>query len=255
MKTTIEKIKNMKNNQKISMLTAYDFPTAKIMDGIVDMILVGDSLGMVVLGYENTLNVTMDDMVRHTSAVVRGTEKSLVIGDLPVGSYENSGDSINNSKKLLDAGADCVKIENQNEIAEILVKEGIEVMGHVGLTPQTVTNFKVQGKDEENAEKIIEEAIALEKAGCFSIVLECVPIELAKKITHELKIPTIGIGAGPECDGQVLVSSDMLGLFTEFKPKFVKRFGKIAEEMKEAFEQYNNEVKEGKFTSDEESFH
>ena len=237
------------------MLTAYDFPSASIMDGIVDMILVGDSLGMVVLGYENTLKVAMQDMIRHTEAVGRAVKTSLLIGDLPVNSYSNEEDAIKNSKKLIEAGADCVKIENQHEIANALVKEGIEVMGHVGLTPQTVTNFKVQGKDKETANKIIEEAKALEKAGCFSIVLECVPADLAKKITGEISIPTIGIGAGSYCDGQVLVMHDILGLFEKFKPKFVKRYANIAEEMRKAFMQYNKEVKEGKFPSDEFSFH
>lgn len=237
------------------MLTAYDFPTADIMDGIVDMILVGDSLGMVVLGYENTQKVTMQDMIRHTEAVARAVKSSLLIGDLPVNSYNNKEDAIQNAKKLIKAGADCVKIENQHKIAEALVNAGIETMGHVGLTPQTVTNFKVQGKDEETANRIIEEGKKLEKAGCFSIVLECVPIDLAKKITESIKIPTIGIGAGPYCDGQVLVMHDILGLFEKFKPKFVKRYANIAEEMRKAFIQYNKEVKEGKFPSDEFSFH
>ena len=255
MKTTTEKIKSMKNNEKISMLTAYDFPTAGIMDSIVDMILVGDSLGMVVLGYENTLNVKMEDMVRHTEAVARAVKNSLMVGDLPANSYDNEEDAIENSKKLLKAGADCVKIENQHEIAQALVKENIEVMGHVGLTPQTITDFKVQGKDKEAEDKIINEAIALEKAGCFSIVLECVPVDLAKKISEQLTIPTIGIGAGPDCDGQVLVMHDILGLFEKFRPKFVKRYANIAEEMRKAFLQYNKEVKEGKFPTDEFSFH
>lgn len=255
MKATIDKIKSMKGKEKISMLTAYDYPTATTMDGIVDVILVGDSLGMVVLGYENTLSVTIQDMVRHTSAVSRGVKKCLIVGDLPAGTYDNSNDAIENSKKLLDSGADCVKIENQSEIAAAIVKEGIEVMGHVGLTPQTVTDFKVQGKEEEVASKIIKEAKTLEEAGCFSIVIEGVPRDLGKKITDSLKIPTIGIGAGPECDGQVLVVSDMLGLFERFKPKFVKRYAQLAEDMRTAFVRYNDEVKNGKFPSDEESFH
>ena len=255
MKTTIDKVKSMKNKEKISMLTAYDFPSAGIMDSIVDMILVGDSLGMVVLGYENTLNVTMNDMVMHTEAVARAVKSSLLVGDLPANSYDNEEDAIQNSKKLIDAGADCVKIENQHEIAEALVKENIEVMGHVGLTPQTITDFKVQGKENEAADKIINEAKALEKAGCFSIVLECVPIDLAKQISEELTIPTIGIGAGPDCDGQVLVMHDILGLFEKFRPKFVKRYANIAEEMRKAFSQYNKEVKEEKFPTDEFSFH
>ena len=255
MKITVDKVKFMKGREKISMLTAYDFPSASILDSLVDMILVGDSLGMVVLGYDNTLNVTMQDMIRHTEAVGRAVKNSLLVGDLPADSYNNEEDAIKNSKKLIEAGADCVKIENQHKIAEALVNQGMEVMGHVGLTPQTVTNFKVQGKDEETANKVIEEAKALEKAGCFSIVLECVPIALAKKITEIIKIPTIGIGAGADCDGQVLVMHDILGLFEKFRPKFVKRYSNIAEEMRKAFAQYNKEVKEGKFPSDEFSFH
>ena len=245
----------MKGREKISMLTAYDFPSASILDSLVDIILVGDSLGMVVLGYDNTLNVTMQDMVRHTEAVGRAVKSSLLVGDLPADSYNNKGDAIKNSKKLIEAGADCVKIENQHSIASALVKQGIEVMGHVGLTPQTVTNFKVQGKDEETANRVVEEAKALERAGCFSIVLECVPTDLAKKITESVKIPTIGIGAGADCDGQVLVMHDILGLFEKFRPKFVKRYANIAEEMGKAFTQYNKEVKEGRFPSDAFSFH
>ena len=255
MKITIDKIKSLKGREKISMLTAYDFPSASILDSLVDIILVGDSLGMVVLGYDNTLNVTMQDMIMHTEAVGRAVKNSLLVGDLPANSYNTEEDAVKNSKKLIEAGADCVKIENQHEIAKALVNQGMEVMGHVGLTPQTVTNFKVQGKDEETANRVIEEAKALEKAGCFSIVLECVPLELAKKITESVKIPTIGIGAGVDCDGQVLVMHDILGLFEKFRPKFVKRYTNIAEEMRKAFMQYNKEVKEGKFPSDEFSFH
>jgi 3-methyl-2-oxobutanoate hydroxymethyltransferase len=255
MKVTVGKIKSMKGSEKISILTAYSFPAASIMDGIVDAVMVGDTLGMVVLGYENTLSVTMQDMIRHTEAVARAVKKSLLIGDMPVNSYNNPEDAVENARKFIKAGADCVKIENEHEIAAALVEAGIDVMGHVGLTPQTVKDFKVQGKDSEGAKKIISEAKGLEKAGCFSIVLECVPIDLSKKITEELKIPTIGIGAGPYCDGQVLVMHDMLCLFQKFKPKFVKRYANIAEEMRKAFIEYNKEVKEGKFPTDEFSFH
>ncbi len=254
MKTTIEKIKSMKNKEKITMLTSYDFPSAGIMDGIVDIIFVGDSLGMVVLGYENTLNVTLSDMARHTSAVARAVKSSLVGADLPVDCYNNKEDAIKNSKALIEAGADFIKIEGKPEIASVLVEEGINVMGHIGLIPQTSAEFKVQGKDKESAEKIINEAKELEKAGCFSITLECIPVNLAKEITESLKIPSIGIGAGPHCDGQVLVMHDMLGLFERFKPKFVKRYSNISEEMKKAFIQYNKEVKEGKFPTKEFSF-
>src|SRR3989338_7226368 len=179
---TPQQIKSMKSKQKIAVLTAYDFPTAKLMDGIVDMILVGDSLGMVVLGYENTTKVTMDDMLRATGAVARGAKNTLIVGDMPIGTYDNGDDALKNAKLFLDAGAHAVKVEKKPEIAEFLVKSGIEVMGHIGLTPQTVTTFKVQGKDKKDAESILNEAIELEKAGCFSLVLECIPLSLAEKI-------------------------------------------------------------------------
>ena len=237
------------------MLTAYDFPTAKLMDGIVDIILVGDSLGMVVLGYENTTKVTMDDMARATGSVARAAKNALVVGDLPLGSYDNENDALKNSELLLDAGAHAVKIERKPEIAELLVEKGINVMGHIGLTPQTITNFKVQGKDEESAERLLEEAKTMDKAGCFSLVLECIPLSLAKKITENVSMPTIGIGAGIHCDGQVLVTHDILGLFEAFKPKFVKRYANLGEQMKNAFQDYAEEVRKGKFPSDEFSFH
>jgi len=252
---TPQQIKSMKSKQKIAVLTAYDFPTAKLMDGIVDMILVGDSLGMVVLGYENTTKVTMDDMLRATGAVARGAKNTLIVGDMPIGTYDNGDDALKNAKLFLDAGAHAVKVEKKPEIAEFLVKSGIEVMGHIGLTPQTVTTFKVQGKDKKDAESILNEAIELEKAGCFSLVLECIPLSLAEKITKKIKIPTIGIGAGIHCDGQVLVSNDILGIYGDFKPKFLKRYAEIGNEMKKAFEQYAKEVREGKFPDDEHSFH
>ena len=252
---TPQQIKSMKSKQKIAILTAYDFPTAKLMDGIVDMILVGDSLGMVVLGYENTTKVTMDDMLRATGAVARGAKNTLIVGDMPIGTYDNGDDALKNAKLFLDAGAHAVKVEKKPEIAEFLVKSGIEVMGHIGLTPQTVTTFKVQGKDKKDAESILNEAIELEKAGCFSLVLECIPLSLAEKITKKIKIPTIGIGAGIHCDGQVLVTNDILGLYGDFKPKFLKRYAEMGNEMKTAFENYAKEVREGKFPTDENSFH
>jgi len=245
----------MKGKQKIAMLTAYDFPTAKLMDGIVDMILVGDSLGMVVLGYENTTQVTMDDMLRATSAVARGAKDTLIVGDMPIGTYDNEESALKNAKLFLKAGAHTVKIERKPEIAKFLVKKGIEVMGHIGLTPQTITTFKVQGKDKESAERILDEAINLEKSGCFSIVLECIPLTLAESITKKISIPTIGIGAGVHCDGQVLVTNDILGLYGDFKPKFLKRYAEIGNEMKKAFENYAKDVREEKFPDDEHSFH
>ena len=254
MKST-QDIKSMKSKQKIVMLTAYDFPTAKLMDGIVDIILVGDSLGMVVLGYENTTQVTMDDMLRATAAVARGAKNTLIVGDMPFGTYENEKDALKNAKLFLEVGAHAVKVEKKPEIAEFLVKNGIEVMGHIGLTPQTITTFKVQGKDKESAEKILEDAKALGKAGCFSLVLECIPLSLAKKITASISILTIGIGAGVHCDGQVLVTNDILGLYGDFKPKFLKRYAEIGLQMKKAFEEFAKEVRKEKFPADKYSFH
>ena len=252
---SIQEIKLMKSRQKIVMLTAYDFPTAKLMDEIVDIILVGDSLGMVVMGYENTTKVTMDDMLRATGAAARGAKNTLIVGDMPIGTYDSEKDALKNANSFLKAGAHAVKIENKPEIAEFLAKNKIEVMGHVGLTPQTITNFKVQGKDAESARKIIDEAVALEKAGCFSIVLECIPSKLAEAITKKISIPAIGIGAGIHCDGQVLVTNDILGLYGDFKPKFLKRYAEIGQEMKKAFEAYAKDVKEEKFPDEEHSFH
>ena len=253
--TATQQIKSMKSRQKIVVLTAYDFPTAKLMEGIVDIVLVGDSLGMVILGYENTTKVTIDDMIRATGAVARACKNALIVGDLPFGTYDNEKDALKNAKLLLEAGANAVKIENKPEITEFLVNNGIEVMAHIGLTPQTITSFKVQGKNEGDAKKLLDLAKACNKAGCFSIVLECVPLDLAKTITESISIPTIGIGAGIHCDGQVLVTHDILGLFEAFKPKFVKRYAEIGKEMRKAFEQYAKEVREGKFPSDEFSFH
>ncbi len=252
---SIQQIKSMKGKQKIVMLTAYDFPTAKLMDDIVDIILVGDSLGMVVLGYENTIKVTMQDMVRATESVARGAKNALIVGDMPIGTYDNEKDALKNANLLLKAGAHAVKIENKPEIAEFLVKNGVGVMGHLGLTPQTITNFKVQGKDKESAKKLIDLAKACDKSGCFSLVLECIPLSLAKTITESISIPTIGIGAGIHCDGQVLVTHDILGLFDAFKPKFVRRYANLGDIMKKAFEQYAKEVREANFPSDEHSFH
>ena len=256
MKTTIQKIKSMKGKEKIAVLTAYDYSTAKNMDEAgIDIILIGDSLGMVVLGYENTLSVTMEDMMRHTGAVARGTKNALIAADMPANSYNDKEMAALNAEALIKSGADTVKIENEPEIAKFLVENKIDVMGHIGLTPQTATDFKVQGKDKETADNLIRLAKELEKAGCYSIVLECVPVELAKKITESVSIPTIGIGAGPYCDGQVLVSNDLLGLYDRISPKFVKRYANLGKEVKAAFEDYIGDVREGKFPKDEHSFH
>lgn len=256
MKTTIEKIKSMKGKEKIAVLTAYDYSTAKSMDECgIDIILIGDSLGMVVLGYENTLSVTMGDMIRHTGAVARGTKNALVVADMPVNSYNGKESAALNAEALIKSGADTVKIENEPEIAQFLVENKIDVMGHIGLTPQTATNFKVQGKDKETANKLVKLAKELENAGCYSLVLECVPVELAKKITESISIPTIGIGAGAYCDGQVLVSNDMVGLYGRFTPKFVKKYADLGKEMKKSFENYVKDVKKENFPKEEHSFH
>ncbi|MBW2981040.1 3-methyl-2-oxobutanoate hydroxymethyltransferase [Candidatus Woesearchaeota archaeon] len=254
MRRTIGNMKSTKGKEKITVLTAYDYSAARIIDEAgVDIILVGDSLGNVVLGYESTKEVTMEDMLRHTGAVARGAKDCLIVADMPYNSDETMGLAVKNAKLLIKAGAHAVKIEGKPEIAEALVKENIIVMGHVGLLPQTAEEMKVQGKDEESAGNILNDAIALEKAGCFAIVLECVPEDLAKKITETVKIPTIGIGSGPYCDGQVLVSNDMLGLFDK-TPKFVRKYANLKDEIKKAVEEYCKDVKEGNFPSDKECF-
>ncbi|MBS3131596.1 3-methyl-2-oxobutanoate hydroxymethyltransferase [Candidatus Woesearchaeota archaeon] len=256
MKITAQQIKSMKGKGRIAMLTAYDYSTAKVMDEAgIEIVLVGDSLGMVVLGYDTTQKVTMNDMVRHTGAVSRGIKKSHVVADLPYGSYGNKEDAARNAKLLIEAGADSVKTEKMPEVTKAIIDAGIPVMGHIGLTPQTITNFRVQGKDEEAANSILEQAKELERAGCYSLILECIPRDLAKKITETVKIPTIGIGAGIDCDGQVLVTPDMLGLFTDFKPKFVKHYAHLSENIKQAVDEYKQEVKERKFPDDAHSFH
>ena len=255
MKTTTEKIKSMKGREKIGMLTAYDFYTAKIEDEAgIDIILIGDSLGMVILGYENTLSVTMEDSLRHTGAVARGTKNALIVADMPINSFDNKELAALNAEALIKSGADAVKIENKPEIAKFLVDNGIPVMGHVGLTPQTKER-KVQGKDEESANEIFKLAKQCEEAGCFSLVLECIPRDLARKITQSISIPTIGIGAGPDCDGQVLVSNDVLGLYDRLNAKFVKKYADLSIEMKKAFQAYIKDVKEQKFPEDRHSFH
>lgn len=255
MKTTVEKIKSMKGKEKIAMLTGYDYFSARMEDEAgIDMILIGDSLGMVVLGYDNTLSVTIEDIQRHTGAVARGCKNALIVADMPFGSFDTKEDAVLNAESLIKIGADAVKVENKPDIAKFLAENNIPVMGHVGLTPQT-KELKVQGKSEGEAEEIMRLAKECEQAGCFSIVLEAMPRDLAKKITSSINIPTIGIGAGPDCDGQVLVSNDILGLYDRLSPKFAKRYAELGNEMKIAFEKYVKEVKEGKFPEDRHSFH
>lgn len=264
MKITINEIKEKKKRgEKITMLTAYDFPFASFIDQAgVDMILVGDSVANVVLGLKSTTEVGMPEMLHHAKAVTRAVKRSLVVGDMPFDSYQvDTRDSVKNARRFLDeAHCDCVKLEwfdKCPQVSEAIIKSGIAVMGHIGLTPQTADKlggFKVQGKDADTAKKLIDQAHLLEKLGCFSIVLECVPELIAKRISEELKIPTIGIGAGVYCDGQVLVTPDMLGLFERFRPKFVKQFVDLGSEIKKAVANYIEDVKTGKFPGPEHSF-
>jgi len=249
--------------EKITMLTSYDYSLAAMVDAAgIDMILVGDSLGMVVLGYENTLSVTMNDMVHHTAAVVRGTSNAMVVADMPFLSYHISlEESVRNAGRLIqEAGAQSVKLEGGTEridTVKAILDAQIPVMGHIGLTPQSVNQFggfKVQGKDLEGAQKLIEDARALDKAGVFAIVLECVPTDLAKKITAEVSVPTIGIGAGPYCDGQVLVINDILGMFKGHIPKFVKKYVNLEPLIMEALQAYKQEVEAGAFPAAEHGF-
>lgn len=250
-------------NERLTMLTAYDYSTAKLMDGSgINAILVGDSLGMVCLGYEDTLSVTMEDMIHHTKAVARGVKNSLIVADMPFMSYQTSVyDAVVNAGRLIKEGrAHSVKLEGGLEVCdkiEAITKASIPVMAHIGLTPQSVNSiggFKVQGKDEQAAQALIDAAIAIEKAGAFAIVLECVPAKLAKIITEKVSIPTIGIGAGADCDGQVLVYQDMLGMFSDFTPKFVKKYENLGEKMTAAFNRYIDEVKDGVFPAEEHVF-
>ncbi len=264
MRTTIIQIKEMKQKgKKITMLTAYDYATAKLIDGVgVPLILVGDSLGMVILGYESTIPVTMDEMLHHTKAVVRGTEQSLIIGDMPFMTYHASvSEALHNAARFIqEGGAQAVKLEGGETMAETvrrIVECGIPVMGHIGLTPQSVHQlggFKVQGKTEETALRLVKDACALEEAGVFGIVLEAVPTPLARIITKKVGVPTIGIGAGPFCDGQVQVVSDLLGLFTDFVPKHAKQYARLSDIIKQAVGDYINEVQAGTFPTDKQSY-
>jgi ketopantoate hydroxymethyltransferase (EC 2.1.2.11) len=251
------------NGQKITMLTAYDFPIASLVDQAgIDMILVGDSLANVVLGLKSTTEVGMTEMIYHAKAVKRAVKSAFIVGDMPYESYQiNPQESVKNAKRFIEeAGCDAVKLEWFDkclEVTEQIIKAKIPVMGHIGLTPQTAEQlggFKVQGKDAEAAKRLIEQAKALEALGCFSIVLECVPDKVAQLITQQLKIPTIGIGAGVYCDGQVLVIHDALGLFERYKPKFVKQYINLSPMILEAIKNYRQEVLEGKFPAPEHSF-
>jgi len=262
-KLTVQEILSLKNKRKITMLTAYDYPLASLIDRAgIDMILVGDSVANVVLGLDSTTKVGMTEMIHHAKAVTRAVKHALVIGDMPYDSYQvNPDESVKNARRFLEeANCNAVKLEWFDrclEVTEKIIKAGIAVMGHIGLTPQTADKlggFKVQGKDAEAAKRLIEQATALERLGCFSIVLECVPDKIAQMITQKLKIPTIGIGAGIHCDGQVLVTHDLLGLFERFKPKFVKQYLNLSPLIQKAIEEYKKEVLEEKFPTAEHSF-
>lgn len=264
MKKTVNTFQEAKETgSKIAMLTAYDYSTAKLEDEAgIHGILVGDSLGNVVLGYEDTISVTMEDMIHHGAAVARGAKEAMVVIDMPFMSYQTSVyDGVVNAGRLMKEGrANAVKLEGGVEVSpqiEAITAAGIPVMAHIGLTPQSINSFggyKVQGKSEEAARKLLEDAKAVEKAGAFAVVLECVPAKLAAIVTKELRIPTIGIGAGAGCDGQILVYQDMLGLFSDYTPKFVKRFAEAGQVMRDAFAAYIREVQEGSYPAEEHTF-
>jgi 3-methyl-2-oxobutanoate hydroxymethyltransferase len=245
------------------MLTAYDYPFAKLLDESgIDIILVGDSLGMVALGYADTTSVTMQDMIHHAKAVRRAVKRALLVGDMPLDAFGASVSfAVSNALRFVEeAGCDAVKIEWKEDIASVakaIVDRGVPVMGHVGLTPQTAVEdggFKVRAKEADSALNLFNQALSLQEAGCFSIVLECVPALVAKEVTARLKIPTIGIGAGPSCDGQVLVTNDILGLFDAFRPKFVKNYTDLSAQTKKAIDSYVTEVKSGAFPAKENAF-
>ncbi|WP_026835062.1 3-methyl-2-oxobutanoate hydroxymethyltransferase [Eubacterium xylanophilum] len=264
MKNTVLTFQEAKEKgEKLTMLTAYDYSTAKLIDEAgINSILVGDSLGNVILGYENTISVTMEDMIHHSAAVARGASNAMVVTDMPFMSYQTSVyDAVVNAGRLIKEGhADAVKIEggvNIKEQIKAIVETGIPVCGHVGLTPQSIKafgGFKIQGRDEEAAMRIIEDAKAVEEAGAFCVVIEGVPSQVAVKITEQLSIPTIGIGASSACDGQVLVYQDMLGMFSDFTPKFVKKYANIGDIMKEAFVKFKEEVSAGVFPAKENEY-
>ena len=264
MKNTVLTFQQAKENgEKLTMLTAYDYSTAKLMDEAgINGILVGDSLGNVILGYEDTISVTMEDMIHHGAAVARGAKNALVVIDMPFMSYQTSVyDALVNAGRLMKEGrGDAVKLEGGVEVCpqiKAIVDAGIPVCAHIGLTPQSINafgGFKVQGKSEAAAKKLLEDAKAVEEAGAFAVVIEGVPAKIAALITEQLHIPTIGIGAGKDCDGQVLVYQDMLGMFSDFTPKFVKRYANIGEVMKEAFQNYIKEVQDGVFPAEENTY-
>lgn len=264
-RVTIPQLTEWKKNQrKITALTAYDYTFARLLDESgIDVILVGDSAGMVAMGYENTLPVTMDEMIHHTRGVRRGVQQALLVGDMPFMSYHTSAeDTIRNAGRFIqEGGAEAVKMEGGSRVLDkisAVIQAGISVMGHVGLTPQSVHQFggyRVQGKNYLDARQIKKDGLDLQKAGVFSLVLEGIPMELAAEITAELKIPTIGIGAGPYCDGQILVTQDMLGMNLDFAPKFIKKYGELGTAIRSAVQDYVDEVQSGGFPDEAHSYH
>jgi 3-methyl-2-oxobutanoate hydroxymethyltransferase len=257
-KITVNDIKALKGVRKMIALTAYDYSFARLIDqGGVDIILVGDSLGMVILGETSTQHVTMDDMVRHTRAVRKGVERALLVADMPIGTFSKPESAVKNARRLIDAGAEAVKIEGNGDLVPVIDamrSAKIEVMGHVGLTPQTTTEFKVKGKNKAEAARILSDAKAVSNRGVFAIVLECIPALLAERITQTVTVPTIGIGAGAATDGQILVMHDLLGLYTDVRPKFVTQVADLASIVKGSVEKFRSVVLEGKFPAREHSF-
>jgi 3-methyl-2-oxobutanoate hydroxymethyltransferase len=260
---TASRIKAAKGGPKLVCLTAYDYTTARLMDESgVQLILVGDTLAMTMLGYETTLPVTMREMLHHAAAVVRGTRTALVVADMPFMSYQASVEQAlrNAGRFIKSAGAGAVKLEGGRlrvPVVRALTANGIPVLGHIGLTPQSIREvggYKVQGKETEEARRLLDDALAIEEAGAFAVVLECVPAALGAGITQALRIPTIGIGAGPRCDGQILVTHDLLGLYPDRQPKFVKQYARLGDEMRKAFEAYRRDVEEGRFPAAEQSY-
>lgn len=262
-KWTASRIRASKGREKLACLTAADYATARILDAAgIPLVLVGDSLAMTVLGYKTTLPVTMDEMIHHTAAVVRGVESALVVGDMPFLSYQVSVEQAiaNAGRFIKEGGAGAVKVEGgaiRAETIRALVENGIPVLGHIGLTPQSIREmggYKVQGRTPESAVRLLADARALEEAGVFAMVLECVPAALGAEVTRSVSVPTIGIGAGNGCDGQVLVTHDLLGLQSEVSPKFVKRYAELGSEMSKAFETFRREVENGQFPTEEQSY-
>lgn len=254
---SFERIRQKKGKEKIVMLTAYDYQTAKILDQTgIDMILVGDSSGMVVQGYRDTKSVTMEDMLFHTRAVARGATNKPVIGDMPIKTVETPPQAMENARRFIEAGADAVKIEgNRTDAIRALIDENVPVMGHVGMLPQQAGSYHVKGKEPEEAQRILKDAVDLDKIGTFSIVLECIPQSLAKRITESVKTPTIGIGAGKHCDGQVLVINDLLGIDGDFKPKYVKAYANLNSTITDAVTRFMDEVRAGNYPDDQHTYH